>query len=166
MGGMKFTPKYFNLKQIVDENLDLLEAKLQSKNIGVRVDIPATLEVFADEDMITTVIRNLLTNATKFTRDKGCIKASTSTNTHFCYLSIHDNGIGIAPNNIDKLFRVDSNFSAKGTHNEKGSGLGLILSKEFIERCGGTIKASSEWGIGSTFTVSIPLHNSSNNNIH
>lgn len=158
MGSMKYEPKYLGIKDLVDENIDLLEAKFKQKNILVEVDVSAQIQVYADENMLLTVIRNLLTNATKFTFEGGKISISANTDSQYCHLSVTDNGIGISPDNIDLLFRIDRNVIANGTNNEKGTGLGLILSHEFMNRLGGYIKVKSTPNEGSTFTISIPLN--------
>ena len=108
--------------------------------------------------MVHTVIRNLFSNAIKFTHENGEISISVKTDSKFCYLSISDNGVGIKPENIDNLFRIDKHISTPGTHNEKGSGLGLILCKEFVERNSGTLTVESQPNLGSTFTASFLLH--------
>ena len=105
--------------------------------------------------MINTILRNLLANAIKFTPQLGKIFVSLAKNDEFYEVSIKDNGIGIAEENIHKLFRIDSKFTTLGTEKERGTGLGLILCKEFVEKHGGRIWAKSELGKGSTFIFSL-----------
>ena len=157
MGSLRCVPKLLNISSLVAENMDLLEAKFQLKNIEAEVDADEGITVVADENMFNTVVRNLLTNATKYTHDNGRIKVVARADSKFCHLSIADNGIGMNPDTLSKLFRMDTSCSMNGTHNEKGTGLGLILSKEFMERMGGSIKVQSTLGVGSTFTILIPL---------
>ena len=106
--------------------------------------------------MIKTILRNLLTNAIKFTEKNGQVSIIlTSDDTH-CIIAVKDTGVGISSENIPKLFAVDSKFVNYGTEAEHGTGLGLLLCKEFIEKHSGTIEVSSTTGEGSTFTVSLP----------
>ena len=157
MGDLKFKPRSLNLLFVVNENIELVRGKIDSKMIHLAVDISESIEVYADENMLNTVIRNIIANAVKFTNDEGVIKISAETDEDYCYLKIADNGVGISPQNITKLFKIDEDVVTIGTHNEKGSGLGLILSKEFIERNGGSISVESELGKGSAFTISLTL---------
>lgn len=102
--------------------------------------------VYADESLISTILRNILTNAIKFTRSNGKIIVSSESKNGFLEVSINDSGVGIEPENIEKIFSIDSKFSKRGTENEKGTGLGLILCKEFVEMLGGKISVTSEIG--------------------
>jgi len=106
--------------------------------------------------MITTVIRNLISNAIKFTESKGKIEIACNGDENFVEITISDNGIGINKDNLDNLFRIDSYYSTSGTLGESGTGLGLIICKEFIEKNKGTIKVESEEGKGSAFTFTLP----------
>ncbi|NJO87730.1 MAG: hypothetical protein HC831_01300 [Chloroflexia bacterium] len=120
------------------------------------------MKIKADVNMLGTVFRNLLFNAIKFTRRGGRIEISCAVyNEKYVKISIADNGIGIPANKLSKLFRIDEATSTKGTENEKGTGLGLVLCKEFVERNGGKIWVESEAGKGSTFHFTIPLGMSS-----
>ena len=107
--------------------------------------------------MINSVLSNLLSNSIKFTNKGGNIIISTEIKKKFAQISITDNGIGMDNKTLKALFKIDSNVSRNGTENEKGTGLGLILCKEFIERNGGTIKIKSKINEGSKFTFTIPL---------
>lgn len=157
MGDIKFSPEPLNLLSLIRENVELVKSKIDLKQINLDVDVPEDITVFADENMLHTVIRNIITNAVKFTNDNGRITISSRIGNGFCYLGIADNGVGIGNDRIKKLFRIDKDIVTPGTHNEKGSGLGLILSKEFVERNGGTISVESEINKGSTFTISLKL---------
>lgn len=157
MGDIPFNPKPLHLKSMVADCVELIKTKIDSKCISLDVDIAETIVVIADENMLRAVIRNILTNATKFTHEKGAVRIYTRMDTDFCHLSIADNGVGIKPDMLSKLFHIDKDVISVGTRNEKGSGLGLILCKEFMERNGGAIHVQSEWGRGSVFTVSIRL---------
>ena len=155
MGEIAFDPKPLELLSLVKENLELVKSKIDEKNIRMEIDIPENLMVLADENMIHNIIRNLITNAVKFTPDNGHIRIFAESKGELYYLSIADNGVGISKEHLENLFRLDKHVTTPGTHNEKGSGLGLILCKEFIERNGGTITVESEPGEGSTFTITI-----------
>jgi signal transduction histidine kinase len=110
-----------------------------------------------DRDMIRTVIRNLVSNAIKFTTPGGTITVSVSKGPDSIELVVADSGVGITEENLAKLFRIDAHLTTKGTANEKGTGLGLILCKEFIEKHNGSIRAESGKGRGSRFIVRLPV---------
>jgi signal transduction histidine kinase len=115
------------------------------------------IRAFADLNMIESVLRNLISNAIKFTDHGGKIIISASIEDNHCNVSIEDNGRGIPNSNIDKIFNIGDHISTNGTDDEKGSGLGLILCKEFVNKNGGKIWAESKINIGSKFSFSIPL---------
>jgi len=119
--------------------------------------VPNSIELYVDENMLNTVLRNLISNAVKFTRPGGNISISASIADTVCIIQVKDNGIGIPEQNIDKLFRIDKSVVTPGTQNEKGSGLGLLLCKEFVEKMGGTITVYSKQGFGTTFTLKFPV---------
>ena len=108
--------------------------------------------------MIRTILRNLISNAIKFSNKNGSVITSASVADKKVEFSVFDNGIGMTKETIAKLFRLDVNFSTRGTENEKGTGLGLILCKEFVEKHGGKIWVESEPGKGSTFKFTIPFN--------
>jgi len=157
-GRMNFSPQHFELVELIDETvLLLIDAALQ-KSITIRNNLPFITLVYADKAMISTVLRNLISNAIKFTKSGGNIVISASENQNELTVSVKDSGIGISKDRIEKLFRLDESYSTTGTNNEKGTGLGLILCKEFVEKHQGKIWAESEVGIGSTFYFTIPRH--------
>lgn len=156
-GKIVFNPEYLELRQILDETLFVMDNIARRKAIGINLHLPANVPVFADRQMLSTIIRNLISNAIKFTPEGGSITVKALRTDHNTFLSIVDTGIGIPPQRIDQLFRIDSNTSTPGTSEEEGTGLGLILCKEFIDKHGGTIQVESQPGIGSKFTVSLPL---------
>ncbi|MBE9480652.1 MAG: HAMP domain-containing histidine kinase, partial [Bacteroidetes bacterium] len=119
-------------------------------------EIPEQIHVFADNNTINTVLRNLFSNAIKFTQQKGKVKITARNIDDFIEITIADSGIGIKPEDIKKLFGIDIGFSTVGTDNEKGTGLGLILCKEFIEKNNGKIWVESELGKGSNFIFTLP----------
>jgi len=157
-GSIPYNPLKNNLFTTVDNNINLLSAKSNEKNISVVNTMPKEVILKFDTYMLDTVIRNLLSNAIKFTNSGGTISFSSSKKGNFIELKISDTGIGISKSEIDKLYRIDVRHKTKeGTSGEKGTGLGLILCKEFMEKHGGTISVESVQGKGSTFIISLPL---------
>ncbi|MBK7058904.1 MAG: PAS domain-containing sensor histidine kinase [Leptospiraceae bacterium] len=142
---------------LVSITIPIVSGNAFNKNISIETDLTEEDIVYADEYLITTVLRNLLTNAIKFTHTNGKIVVSTKNKDGFFEVSVNDSGIGMNPQNLEKIFKIDSKFSNLGTNNEKGTGLGLILCKEFVELQGGRIWVTSNVGIGSTFTFTLPL---------
>lgn len=143
------------LKKLVNEVFELMEEKSNSKMITVLNYIPDNLIVSADEDMLKTVLRNLVSNALKFTPVNGKIEIHVVSKEDSIEISVKDTGTGMKQEDIRKIFKIGSSFSKRGTGNEKGTGLGLMLCKEFVEKQGGKIWVESEEGKGSTFTFSI-----------
>lgn len=151
-GRIKFNPQEIALDDLISENIHLFSNVANAKNICLEKDITNGIFVKGDYEMLNTVIRNLLSNAIKFTPEGGKVKVGSKNKNKdevLCY--VKDTGIGITPENKKKLFRIDQNFSCKGTNQEKGTGLGLILSKEFIEKHGGEIGVVSKPKEGATF---------------
>lgn len=134
-----------------------MENKNNVKNIKIENQIEPGTFADADRNMITTVIRNLLNNALKFTQSRGVIKITTIEKNYKIEVSFTDNGVGIPTNILKDLFNSSETHSTKGTANEKGTGLGLMVCKEFIEKNGGTLWVDSKEGIGSTFTFTFAL---------
>lgn len=157
MGEIKYNPKILELSSIIAENIELVKSKIESKNIDLHVDVGEDIRILADSNMIYTIIRNLISNAVKFTHDNGKIAIEAELKDDFCYLSVSDNGLGISDENLKNLFKIEKDVRTLGTRNERGSGLGLILCKEFVELNGGKIFVESELGKGSKFTISIRL---------
>lgn len=155
-GKLEFSPEYLEIGSLINEAIGVLAHAAQQKSIHIRSKLPGNLIVFADRSMISSVLRNLISNAIKFTKPDGQIVISTERAKSEVIISIADTGVGIAPKDIAKLFRIDENHTTLGTQNEKGTGLGLILCKEFVERHNGKIWAESEPEKGSRFQFSIP----------
>jgi two-component system sensor histidine kinase/response regulator len=156
-GRLKVAPAILELKEIVDCNIDLVGENAKDKNITLFSSIDGITSVVADGNMFDTIIRNLLTNAVKFTPTNGKVEISAKTEGYEVEISISDTGVGIKPEDMDKLFRTDVSFTTRGTAQEKGSGLGLILCKEFVEKNGGTIGVESQEGKGSRFYIRLPV---------
>ena len=149
-------PQALPLKSLVQRNLDLLASSATHKQILLRNLVYESVKIYADLNMIDTVVRNLLTNALKFTNAGGKIDVSASQDTTTVSVTVADTGIGIPEDKIPLLFRIDAQFQREGTANEKGTGLGLILCKEFIEKNKGKIHVESQVGEGTSFTFCLP----------
>ena len=155
-GGMDFVPVKLNLKKIIGESIAVLSESASKKGIEIEATIPDKLEILADNHMFESVIRNLISNAIKFTTQGGKVKVTAhSKEDHSTEIKISDSGIGISPGLISRLFQINEKTSRPGTDGEPSTGLGLLLCKEFIEKHGGKIWVESEVGLGSTFSFSI-----------
>ncbi|CAN5450976.1 hypothetical protein BH10BAC5_BH10BAC5_15590 [soil metagenome] len=155
-GGLKFDPEKINLKIVINECISLLSLYAKNKNISTTSDLDYDIFVFADLYMVKTILRNLINNAIKFTRNRGSIIVSAKMNGTKVETTVSDNGVGITPKDLANLFKLDVKFRNYGTNKETGSGLGLLLCKEFIEKNGGTIKVSSKENEGSHFKFTLP----------
>ena len=157
-GRMEFNPEYFEIIDLIDENILLFDGIAAQKGITINRILPPKIPVFADKEMLNTVCRNLISNAIKFTKPEGEIFISAIEKQTEIMVSVSDNGVGISKTNIGKLFRIDQNYTTSGTNREQGTGLGLLLCKEFVEKHGGQIRVDSLEGIGSTFSFTLPLN--------
>ena len=156
-GRMEFMPDYFNMDNLVNEIVSLFCDIAGQKSIRIKNNFLSGVTVHADKSMISTVLRNLLSNAIKFSWPGGEIIIAASEQPGLLTISVGDSGIGISEDKLKKIFQIDENFSTPGTQDEKGTGLGLILCKEFIEKHGGKIWVKSHEGKGSVFYFSLPL---------
>ena len=156
-GRIEFNQSAIFLHHVINSNFDLLESSAEKKDIKMISEISDNIKLFADEDMLNTILRNLLTNSIKFTPRNGIITVSATLNKSFANISVSDTGVGMDEIALNNLFRIDISHSSHGTDHEAGTGLGLILCKEFVEKHGGTISVSSKPGKGTTFTFTIPL---------
>ncbi len=155
-GLVTISPETFPLLPKISEILSITREALSAKEIKVSLDIPSNLLLFADINMFGSIMRNLITNAVKFTPKGGSIVVSAQPNsTNSIRISVKDTGIGMSSDLLGKLFRLDGNTSRKGTEGELSTGLGLILCKDFIEKHGGEIWATSEEDKGSVFSFTI-----------
>lgn len=159
-GLLKYDPGQLNLRNLIEEHIMSITHSVNNKEIEILSKIKDDTYIYADQYMIKTVIRNLLSNAVKFSFRKGIVVIDAVENNGEVIISIKDNGRGIAQNDIEKIFRIDSKFSLPGTENELGTGLGLKLCKEFVENQGGNIWVESVEKKGSEFKFSIPAHSS------
>jgi signal transduction histidine kinase len=155
-GTMEYNPTEIHLKELINENINLLTGHAQSKGITVENHVPEQLYIKADMNMLQVVFRNLLSNAVKFTRKGGQIFVETIATDSGIEIAVKDNGVGMSPEKIEKLFNIGSRHISNGTAQEKGNGLGLVLCKEFVEKNKGTISVESQPGKGTAFIVSLP----------
>ncbi|MFA6924638.1 MAG: PAS domain S-box protein [Bacteroidales bacterium] len=150
-GSMIFQPEIINLKELIDKHLSNLVEYASNKKINLNFDISSNIQVYADKNMLNTILRNLINNALKFTSKGGIVTVSTKYINGSVIIFIKDTGVGIDNKDFDKLFRTDIKYSQQGTELEGGTGLGLLLCKEFVEKHGGKIWVESEVKKGSTF---------------
>lgn len=155
-GRLNFEPVNFNLAKLIEVNLNLHRAMAENKNITLMHEQKDNIIAFGDREMINTVIRNLVNNAIKFTTGGGMVKVETKLDDGEIHVMVKDNGTGISEGNLQKLFRIDVKYKTSGTSGEKGTGLGLILCKEFVEKNGGTITVESTINQGSIFGFTLP----------
>ncbi|MFO7446785.1 MAG: ATP-binding protein [Ignavibacteriaceae bacterium] len=161
MGRFEFNPIKLNLKKLILNNINLLKGNLVKKQLNFITDIDIEAEVFADEDMLNSIVQNLISNAIKFTTRGGEIKISGRILSFFdepnqVEISVQDSGVGISKDDLEKIFK-DHMHSSPGTEKEYGTGLGLLLVKEFIQINGGKIKIKSKPGKGTTFIFTLPV---------
>ncbi|MFD1188145.1 tetratricopeptide repeat-containing sensor histidine kinase [Pontibacter rugosus] len=155
MQGLLVRPETLEVQELVSQNLLLLQPQAEQKKVTLSCHLEQELHLHADREMVSLVVRNLISNAIKFCKRGDSIVISGWSESGFTAISVQDTGIGMAPERLEGLFS-GSNTSSRGTANEKGSGLGLHLCKYFVEQNGGSIGASSSPGQGSTFTFSLP----------
>jgi len=165
VGSIHFSPETIDLHQLTSNIIEPLKINADIKSIKINNQIPENILIEADVDILSTILRNILANAIKFTHKAGEITIghdfkTNQNNIKHIEIFVKDNGIGIPEESIDNLFKIDKNISQNGTEEEEGSGLGLILCKEFIEIHNGSIRVESKVDIGSRFIISIPVENS------
>lgn len=158
-GHIELKQEIVDIGILVEDTIDLFHFNAEKKDIHLENKIPVETLLFADRHMTETIIRNLISNAIKFTSQEGKVSIYHELETSFSRISVKDSGIGISEENQKKLFRIDTTITTSGTELESGTGLGLILCKEFIEKHGGTISCTSDEGKGSTFSFTLPTHN-------
>ena len=156
-GTIDFDPDISNFYKLVESNIDLFTQSAEKKQISLKNNVNPGLEAFFDYNMINTIVRNLINNAIKYTSNNGEIVVSGIEKDEFLEICVSDNGVGMPQPSADKLFQIDvKKYSKDGTEGEKGSGLGLILCSEFINKHNGRIWAESEVGKGSQFKFTLP----------
>ncbi|MCX6152482.1 MAG: PAS domain-containing sensor histidine kinase [Ignavibacteriales bacterium] len=156
IGKQSFNPCKINITELIHEVINLLSPNAAAKNINIIFRYKDTFYIYADETMIHSIIQNLLSNAIKFTPRDGKITISLSKALDKVVISIKDTGVGIQEKDITNLFKLDKHLSTLGTDKEKGTGLGLLIVKELVEKNGGAIEAKSKINEGATFRISLP----------
>lgn len=156
-GSIQMNPMKINLHQIVQGNIGLFSPMIQKKNIKIILEIAPDFELFIDPNILNTVIRNILNNSVKFSYNNGQISVSASAHEKICQIKIKDSGMGIKKEALNKMFKINGKITKKGTDGEVGSGLGLILCKDFIEMGQGNFEIDSEGeGLGTTVILTVP----------
>lgn len=155
-GRLVFTPRDIEFKRILENSVSVLRSVAIQKNIRIEFSFEDDLSLFADPQMIETVLRNLINNAIKFTPENGLIEITANRTEDCISICVKDSGIGISEEETRNLFQIDSTVKRKGTNNEDGSGLGLILCREFVRKNNGTIWVNSSPGNGSSFFFTVP----------
>jgi signal transduction histidine kinase len=156
-GNIEYVPEFIPFRTFIDNYKPNFDVIAKKKGITVSFENNNNHVVYADLNMLKTVVRNLFTNAVKFTDNGGRISIySSEDDNKFVRITVSDTGTGISQDDLPKLFRIDAKHSTIGTSHEKGTGLGLILCKEFVEKNGGKIWADSEYGKGSSFSFTLP----------
>ena len=156
-GMLEYSPEKITLNELITQNIELNQNAALNKNIDLLFESTEKVEIEADKNMIDTIVRNLLNNAIKFTGENGKIAVKVQKKHQNAEISITDNGIGIPDLIKEKLFKINGKVIRRGTDNEIGSGMGLLLCREFIDKHKGKIWAESELGKGSTFKFTLPL---------
>ncbi len=156
-GKIPFKPQKLQFLSICRDTIETFRPNADAKNITINFSDKDWINVFADRDMLKTILRNLLSNAIKFTNVGGIINIDSEQSDSVIIISVSDNGIGIKPENSSRLFDISQVYTTPGTADEEGTGLGLLLCKEFVDKHGGAIWVESEYGIGSEFRFSLPM---------
>ena len=151
-----YTPRLFNLEDMINRTISIISTSAASKNITIEFIVDEKWTLNSDEAIFSTVFRNLLSNAVKYTPDGGCITVEVVKSAEFYNISVKDSGVGIPAGKLKTLFSGDAVASTPGTNHEKGTGLGLMLCRDFVRMLGGDIWVESVEGKGSTFTFSVP----------
>ncbi len=155
-GNFSCIPENYEISLILYETLSDIKNVAKNKGISIITKTSNNFLIFADKEMLKTILRNIIYNAVKYTRESGTITINATNEGNETIISIEDTGIGISKEKIDVLFDITQKTTTPGTNNEKGTGLGLIICKEFIEKHGGQIWIESELGNGTIFSISLP----------
>jgi len=155
-GEIVFEPDEYNLFEIADEVVNIFKPKAEQAEIVLTNNINKTITVFCDQNMVKTILRNFVSNAINFTKPGGTVEINAKTIADNTEISVSDTGVGISEENINKLLQIDIKYIGTNVNGEKGTGLGLILCKEFVEKHGGKIWINSKLGEGSKFLFTLP----------
>ncbi len=158
-GLISYNPEELMLTILLQDEIGVQKRLAEQKNISMSLQTDDTIKVIADQNMVSTVIRNLVSNAVKYTKSGGKIRIKLVKDDQMALISVKDTGIGMSQENVDKLFKVNETYKTYGTNLEEGTGLGLILCKEFIEKNHGTIEVESRVDEGTEIILRLPLKN-------
>ena len=154
--GLKAVPQLFVFRELADEAFQLIKFNAEEKGVSIQLKGNLEMNAFADRTMTRSILINLLSNAIKFTSSGGIVSLSAESYDSVVRVSIEDTGKGMTPDMIESLLKSSGHSSTPGTNNERGTGLGLLLCKEFVHKNGGSISISSELGVGSKFSFTLP----------
>lgn len=158
MNSIEFKPENLDFATCVKTSIELLQTQADSKHIQIQTNIESNLKVFADTNQLQTILTNLIANAIKFTNINGIVKIEAKNNQDgFAWIEVIDTGVGMSESVMNKIFRIDAKHSTKGTEGEAGTGLGLLLCKEFVEKNSGIIGVKSVEQEGTTFYFTLPI---------
>jgi two-component system, sensor histidine kinase and response regulator len=156
-GVISYTPDIILMASLLQDEYGVQKRLAEQKKIDIKLITDDNIRVMADQNMISTVVRNLISNAVKYTREGGKITITLFKENDMAVVSVKDTGIGMSPENVDKLFKVNENFKTFGTNNEEGTGLGLILCRDFIDMNNGKIEVHSEINVGTETLFRLPV---------
>lgn len=156
--GQHLVLKETDLFVLIQSCVDLLRPNAEQKQISIEVEVEENLRAWCDELSMHTVVRNLLSNAIKFTQREGTVRVCARLKDLQAEICVQDNGIGMSPETIERIFAKDQHYTSSGTDNEQGTGLGMMLVKEFVKKNKASLQVESELGKGSKFTVYLPLN--------
>lgn len=151
-----FHPTVCELHKVAEQVIDIAESQANQKNINILNQMKPGRTAYVDKNMLEVILRNLISNGIKFSQPNTNIRLLSQENGRYVSISVEDQGVGIDEEGLERLFRVDKYYTSRGTNNEKGTGLGLILCKELVGKNGGKISVESEVGKGTTFTFTLP----------
>lgn len=155
-GNMEFKPERINFLEVVNQVESLFADVAKQKGVTIQSNVPKETVLYADQEMVSVVLRNLISNAIKYTNQEGKVVISVEKSICEIVVSVADTGVGIPRNKLNKLFKIGKNYKRSGTGKEGGTGLGLVLCKEFVEKHGGKIWVKSKEGEGSIFKFTLP----------
>lgn len=157
-GRMEVKPEKVEVFELAIENMNLFQEKAEKKGVKINANVKMGLFAYIDKNMICTVLRNLISNSVKFTNSGDIINIEAKSLNEHIEIMVTDTGIGVPEENLKKIFKIDSHISTQGTADEIGTGLGLIISREFVEKNGGTINVKSKEGNGTQFMFTVPVY--------
>ncbi|MCK5170882.1 MAG: cyclic nucleotide-binding domain-containing protein [Bacteroidales bacterium] len=157
-GRIEVKPEKVDVFELAIENINFFQRQAEKKGVKIDTNVEMGLLAFIDRNMICTVLRNLISNSVKYTNPGDIINIEANSINEHIEIFVTDTGIGIPEKNLEKIFKIDSNISTQGTADETGTGLGLIISREFVEKNGGTINVKSKEGNGTQFMFTVPIY--------